>query len=406
MKSEVFSNFIKIAEEKGMIPLDAPDKAKKILEANPRWDSLDISAIEALYGVKPNLPKDNQYEHNIMEDAHPNSVIMSPAHDKLNGLVENNNEQQNILLHIVQKTPDGLSTQRKYARQDLLLALVRIGNDLDNRNQDELRKLADTCLEQTSTMKKVAFWPIVAAVAGLIGALYLQQHLPFINESLEKNHQKLVTEVDDLLNASASWGVGRQYKQGFLNMLREFKNRLNHFYDQYRQKAEPIFKELERPKTSKELMERAKQPETATILEAYNDLLKEASEMETYMDQVAKDFKSESYKVRQVEETGFLTGLVEKTHVLVGGKGMIADDFDDVVRAIDPYKKSIDEILARLNEAKSLENAAKEDFAKISQKEEMKSEPKPEPKPEAVPAQKEEDIEDLEKEFEGMPELG
>lgn len=402
-KSEVFNAFIKIAEEKGMIPLDAPDKAKKILEKDPRWDSLDISAIEALYGVKPNLPKDNQYVRNIMEDAHPNSVIMSPAHDKLNGLVENNNEQQNILLHIVQKDPDGLSTHRKYAKQDLILSLVRIANDLDNRNQEELRKLADTCLEQTD-IKKEAAVPLIAAIAipaALIGALYLQQHLPFVNEGFQKNHQKLIAEIDDLLKSTSEWGVGHQYKQGFLDMVRDFKNRLTGFYDLYHQKAEPIMNELERPKTPQELVEKSKQPESLTIVDAYNDLIKAANDIGSYIDKIAEDFKQESYKVKQVAETGFLTGLVEKTHVLMGGKGLVADDFDDVVRAISPYKASIEEILSKLKEAKSLENSALRDAQKISQREEMK----PEAAPKASPIESDETMEDLEKELAGLPEL-
>lgn len=400
MKSEVFDAFIKIAEEKGMISPNAPEKAKKALEANPRWDSLDISAIEALYGVKPNLPKDNEYKNNIMEDAHPNSVIVSPSHDKLNGLVENNNEQQNILIHIVNRTPDGLSTHRKYARQDLLLALVRVANDLDNRNQEELRKLADTCLEQAAKIKKEAWVvPVAIGVAALIGALYTQQHLPFINEGFEKNNQKLVTEVDDLLKSSAEWGIGHQYKQGFLNMVRDFRNRLTSFFDLYRQKVEPIMSELERPKDAKELMEKAKQPESATIMEAHNALLHAATDIESYIDKVAEDFKSEAYKVRQVEDTGFLTSLVEKTHALVGGKGLIADNFDDVVRAISPYKKSIDDILDVLKSAKSLENETLAAVSKLPAREEMKPETAP------TPVKKEEGLEDLETELAGLPEL-
>ena len=105
--SEIFNSFIKIAQEKGMISEDAPEKAKKILEKTHRADSLDISAIEALYGVKPNMPKDMEYKRNIIEDAHPNAAIVSPSYDKLNGLVENNNERQDILLNIVNRTPDG-----------------------------------------------------------------------------------------------------------------------------------------------------------------------------------------------------------------------------------------------------------------------------------------------------------
>src|SRR5580698_958921 len=112
--SEVFDNFIKIAMEKGLVSKAEAERTEKNTKS-PRWDSLDISAIEALYGVKPNLPKDMEYEHNIMEDAHPNSVVIAPSYDKLNGLVENNNELQAILMHIIYKEPEmGSPNQGKY----------------------------------------------------------------------------------------------------------------------------------------------------------------------------------------------------------------------------------------------------------------------------------------------------
>lgn len=152
--SDIFERFAKIALDKGLITKASPEELKKKLEENPRMDSLDISAIEALYGVKPDLPKDMQYKKNIVEDAHPESVVVSPSHDKINGLVENINERQNILLRIVNKSPNGHAMQRKYAEKELLLSLVRIANDLDNTGKEELRKLADVCLEQTSKQIK------------------------------------------------------------------------------------------------------------------------------------------------------------------------------------------------------------------------------------------------------------
>src|SRR5512142_1100769 len=149
-RSEIFESFVKIAQEQGLLAEaeHAEHTEKDFSETNPRYDSLSIEQISKLYGVKPDKPKDMEYKKNIMEDAHPDSVVISPSHDKLNGLVENNIERQNILLHIVHKEPDGHLTQRKYARKQLLLSLVRIGNELDNRGDDELRKLADACLEQ------------------------------------------------------------------------------------------------------------------------------------------------------------------------------------------------------------------------------------------------------------------
>lgn len=359
-RSEIFDNFIKIAQEKGMISEDAPEKAKKKLSKDHRADSLDISAIEALYGVKPNTPKDMEYKRNIIEDAHPESVVVSPAYDKLNGLVENDQERQNIILNILSKTPNGHLTQHKYAEKEFLMSLVRLGNTLDLQKKDKLRVLADTCLEQVATkqpIKKQAFVWIAAGIAGTIGALYAQQHLGFANEGFQKNHDKLIAEIDDLINSNSDWGVGNQYNSEFKAIAQDFKNRLMGFYNLY-QKVLPIIKDLEKPKSVQELKDLAASPETSTIVNAYKVFRANTENMSTYLDTIEKSFSSEGYKNRQVADKGWISSLLDKTQ-LHGGKGLVSDDFDDVVRALDPYRRSVKEILDVLKTAESLEKDAR-----------------------------------------------
>jgi hypothetical protein len=359
-RSEIFDNFVKIAQDKGMISEDAPEKAKKKLSKDHRADSLDISAIEALYGVKPNTPKDMEYKRNIIEDAHPNSVVVSPAYDKLNGLVENDQERQNIILNILSKTPNGHLTQHKYAEKDLLMSLVRLGNALDLQKKNELRVLADVCLEQVATkqpIKKQAFVWIAGGIAATIGALYAQQHLAFADEGFQRNHEKLIAEVDDLINANSNWGVGNQYNAEFKTMVQDFKSRLMSFYNLY-QKVLPIIKDLEKPKSVQELKDLALSPETATITNAYKVFRANTENMSTYLDTLEKSFSSESFKNRQIQEKGWISSLLDKTQ-LHGGKGLVADDFDDVVRGLLPYRKSIKEILDVLKTAESLEKDAR-----------------------------------------------
>lgn len=156
-KSEIFDSFVKIAQEKGLVSSEhkAEHTEKDFSETNPRMDSLSIEQISKLYNTKPELPKDMEYKRNIIEDAHPDSVVVSPSYDKLNGLVENENEGQNIRIRIVMKTPDGHLVNRKYANKNLVLSLVRVGNELDRCDNEELRKLADVCLEQLAQKKKI-----------------------------------------------------------------------------------------------------------------------------------------------------------------------------------------------------------------------------------------------------------
>lgn len=159
MKSDVFDIYAKIAEENGIISLadDEPKESSKLKKYKkspyPRMGSDDISTIEAMYGIKPDDTV-IKYEHNIMEAAHPKPVVIAPAYDRLNALVENNIERQNIMINIINKPTDGKINSRKYASKELLMELVRLANDLDNSNHDELRLLADNCILDISNLEK------------------------------------------------------------------------------------------------------------------------------------------------------------------------------------------------------------------------------------------------------------
>src|SRR5947209_781430 len=99
--SEVFIEFLKIAQEKGLLSFDeAAQKAKKTLESNPRADSLSDQDLLKLYNTKPKSPKEMSYEKNVIELAHPKSCVISDSYDKVNALIENQNEQQTISRNI------------------------------------------------------------------------------------------------------------------------------------------------------------------------------------------------------------------------------------------------------------------------------------------------------------------
>ncbi len=372
MKSDVFDSFVKIAQEKGMISNDSEDSKKK-LEKTHRADSLDISAIEALYGVKPNTPKDMEYEHNIMEDAHPNSVVILPSYDKLNGLVENENERQNINIHIVMKTPDGLSTQRKYA-QELVLSLVRVANDLDNKNQDKLMALADLCLLQASQpLTKTAVAPLViagvAAAAALIGGIYLKNHMAFFSDGFEQDYQKLVAEIDDLIESNdsiqTSVGAGYNYRPEFIQEMQNFKNKLAGYYNLYKS-IEPYIDQLEKPKDAGELLEAIKKPETNAIVNAYKSFRSATDKILPYFQKIEQDFDNPSYKQRQIVEKGWAMKVVDP--FLHGGKGLVADDFDDVAHALKTFMGDMQNINKALKEAKSHEDSLTKDLTEASYK--------------------------------------
>jgi hypothetical protein len=147
--SEIFNEFAKIAIKDGLI---TEAEEKETTNSNKDYDDM----IQMLYGIKPNGD-----EKHIMEQAHPESpVIIAPSYDRLNGLVENPLERQNVMVGIARRPTHGHLTQHRYAsaHQGLTEELVRIGFTMDNKDQDELRILADSCSQR---IVKEAFWPAV-----------------------------------------------------------------------------------------------------------------------------------------------------------------------------------------------------------------------------------------------------
>lgn len=160
--SDMFEAYSQLLEEKGLVKTAAEEeKESKELkkyksEAYARVGSDSISTIEALYGVKPECIPEMEYEFNIAEVAHPKAVVVAPSYDKINGLVENINEQHNIIRNkIMSKAPSGNPFLLKDAEQMLTKELIRIGNDMDNFEEIGIRDLADECIED---LRKQAGW--------------------------------------------------------------------------------------------------------------------------------------------------------------------------------------------------------------------------------------------------------
>ena len=363
--SEIFDNFVKIAQEKGLVSEDAPEKAKKKLENNPRADSQSIKDIEALYGVKPDAPKNMEYKRNIIEDAHPDSVIISPSYDKLNGLVENNNERQDIILNIVNKSPNGQLTNHKYAaEQELLLSLVRLGNDLDNHDNEELRVLADTCLEQVSSEKKIvknAIGPlaIVGIVAGIFGSIYLHQHMPDRARDFKSADVNLSKAIRSLLESDTSgFGLlGIRIEDGEKAELQKALKYMESFKNMY-YKVYPYIVSVTKPRDAKELLDpnikemsdKAKQ--AATILE------KNLANITPWFEKLASNYKDEDYTDRVTSDKGSLNEFLQYIHLEGADEwSLLSNKFRAIANAIPAYLNSIKKTTSILSGAKAQEKS-------------------------------------------------
>lgn len=365
-KSEIFESFVKIAQERGLVSQaeHAEHTEKSFSETNPRMDSLTIEQISKLYNTKPPAPKEMEYKRNIIENAHPESVVISPSYDKLNGLVENENEGQAIRARIVMKDPDGHLTNRKYAKKDLLLSLVRVANELDARDNDELRKLADVCLAQSSgqMQKKAYAVPVIAAIAVVLGAVYAKQHLRFHSDGWARDYEKAIAEIDDLLNSNTNWGVGYAYTPQFIQVVTQLKTELSKLNDVIT-KAIPIIEKMETPRNAEELKAMANTPATQEAVQALQAFQEQMKNSYPFINSVINNFGNEGFKQRAIAQKGFLSNLVDSTEVLHGGAGLVADDFDDVKHALQTLKVDMTNLAKTLQGAESVKQKAEQDLA-------------------------------------------
>jgi hypothetical protein len=422
MRSEIFDNFVKIATEKGLVSKADHAEHTEQNTKNPRWDSLDISAIEALYGVKPDAPKDMDYEHNIAEVAHPNSMVIAPSYDKLNGLVENINERQNILMHIIYKEPEMGSPNQgrysdkpsmlfpnvmgnipKYAQKDLLLSLVRVANDMDNKDKEELRILADTCLSQLHSkknFKKQAFLPWLIAAATILGVVYMQQHLSDTDQGIKQNYSRLQSEFQDFLTADITLGFGHKYDDALKSEILQLQSQLQEFWSVYTATM-PLLLEIEKPRNAKDLAQQSTHPDAQSFVKAYQVLSDETRKLYPLLTKIQENFNSPDFKAEHTEKGG-VTNLLESVPFLHGGKSTLtADDFDDVVNAIAPFKNSVDRlatVLAKASQQRDLiaQNVNSADSA-------AQKEVKPEPTAPVAPAQK--TVKDIDNEASGLGDM-
>ncbi len=376
--SDIWDDFLKIVEAK-----ETESNAKDILSKTHRLSGTSVEDIAKLYGTKP---KSQTYKNNIIEEAHQGDAIVMDAYDKLNGLVENLNERQAIILRIVNKNSTGQLDTPKYAK-DLALSLVKTSNALGKKHP-ALSALAETCLSDMSiSMEKKARMPIVPdlipatglaargfgllgaggpwiiGVGALFGVLYAQQHLRFIDRGYQTNHERLLSEIEDLLTSNTNYLVGYEYTQNLKDDMQDLKEMVLKFHDLYEETI-PVINAVEKPKTARKLMDVIKNQKgkETSVQQAYDKLKAAIDAMMSFTQRVVTNFKNEDYKRRNIKNKGALSAAVDYTEVLHGGKGMIADSFDDVVRAIAPYNISLKQMLDIFVGAGSLKKRSIEDL--------------------------------------------
>ena len=205
--SDIFNEYAKQAIKQGLIK----EASEVSDETNQRFDSLSDDDIRSLYDVKP-----NGEEKHILDQAHPESVYVAPAYDKMNGLVENLFERQDIMAWVATKPNDGKHTQKRYvkASQDLTMALLNTAFMLDRTGDQELMKLADSCADRLSKQALLPAIPagvilgakIVAGIAALMGTSYAVQEFT-ITQGIIPASELAVEKLTDMLESHPEYSA-------------------------------------------------------------------------------------------------------------------------------------------------------------------------------------------------------
>lgn len=356
MKSEIFEQYAELADKVGLTKLaeDSAELKKYKEDPEARVGSDDISTIEALYGVKP---EGQEYEFNIMEQAHPNSVVIAPSYDKINGLVENNIERNKIMMNVTLTDPTGNHTNHKYAQQELTLELVRIANEMDARNKEELFKLADSCLidlsasqRQSALNKKaVPVLPIVIGIAVVLGATWLLSHSDNPDQGPVANCDKALKALTDLTNTS--WyesNIDETVKEESTELMLHISS-LKESIVEFNKISDLIYK----PRTLNEIQEIIKLKQVADksgdqINHAVKEFKNAIVELEPLLNQAIDNFSSSVYQKQHTTPSTIsnMTGwLGEALH---GRWGLIPNDFISAVNALNTLKSSVIDMTTRL----------------------------------------------------------
>lgn len=185
-ESEIFLNYCRLAIDAGLVSEQIEKTAQ---EDEPKKE--EFTDVEALYGIKP--------KKTIIEIAHPETVVIGPAYDAMNAVVENEHQRQDIISYIALKHPSSNYSQRRYvvAANDLQKTLISTAFAMDNAEQMEVMSLADSCAQR---MQKIAFpWLISGlTMAALTAINWYFTRAEVDVQNINANSQVLLDELDDV----------------------------------------------------------------------------------------------------------------------------------------------------------------------------------------------------------------
>lgn len=222
--SKMIDEYVKMAEKLGMITKDDYVSADfDIVNEKIARDKAMEEKTLLLYGLKP-----EGTEKPLMDLAHPGVAVVAPAEDRMNGIVENDQQRQDIMTFIANRPSNGKYQQKLFvtAHGELLNTLLKAGNSLDLNGNTELSSFADNCAERlTKTALPVIAWAGIAAAAAALGGIAAINYSSNSAQNVATNAQQVLDELEDVKDSLQTRDLDRMSKD--LRALRDFSSRFS-----------------------------------------------------------------------------------------------------------------------------------------------------------------------------------
>jgi len=329
-ESEIFNEYAKLARDAGLV---SDDDIKKEADEKVRYDSRSFTDIEALYGHKMG-PNNGQ---SIVDLAHPDTVVVGPAYDAMNAVIENGHQRHDIMSYIALKDPDGHLVQRRYvkASDKLVNSLISTGFAMDNANEEKLMRLADSCAGRLRKEGALPFIAIGIGVAALAGINWYFTQAEIDVQNINANADIVINELSDL--------SGESYAPEITRIIGDIKNANMGYLNNMRQ-----LNELGRGVI---VAARAGDINTIEAIHSQGEpLMQQLNDTTTKLQQLSQDLITEKATVSS--ETGQQESMPSWQKKLLNIKDtMFGSDSNDLLLAMDAQSRAINEAMVRANSA-------------------------------------------------------
>lgn len=348
-RSDIFDSYYKIAVEQGLTTKDS----KEALDKNPRADSLSEELIQKLYGVKPEMIKGMEYEKCITEVAHPNSVVLFTAHEKLNGLLENDIERQNIILNQMKfQDPSFLKQKYVVAKQNLFRNLIAVANLLDDNNEDQLRKIADHCVEdQKKKLNKSAGWKMYLAGAAFAAiAPSLLSHLAPFSSSMDGAYEDVIADIKDITESETKLSTQIGFDYSYSDNLKSTCKMLEKYATIIVNSYHTLLKEIQNFTPEKQDI----------VSKFFTSFIEAVQNLENKLTSVRADFNDPGFRTANITQTGKIQKWIDSVPYLHNPQAnqwnAFTNDFDELLKSFDNF----------LNQIKDFKTMMMEHYVKAS----------------------------------------